>query len=44
MTPPKQLWLTFASVLATFNIRKARDGSGKEIEISDEYEDLGLVK
>jgi len=32
------LWLTFTSILATFNIRKARDSFGKEIEISDEYE------
>ena len=33
------LWLTFASILATFHIGKARDNSGKEIAISDEYED-----
>jgi hypothetical protein len=30
--------------LATFDIKKARDDSGKEIAISDEYEDLGLLK
>jgi hypothetical protein len=44
ITPSEQLWLTFASILATFHIGKARDDSGKEIAISDEYEDLGLVK
>jgi len=44
MTLSEQLWLTFASILATLHIRKARDNSGKEIAISDEYEDLGLVK
>jgi cytochrome P450 len=37
------LWLTFTSILATFNIGKARDNSGKEIPISDEYEDFGLL-
>jgi len=44
MTPSEQLWLTIASILATFHIGKARDNSGKEIAVSDEYEDLGLVK
>ena len=43
MTPFAQVWLTFASILATFNIRKAKDDSGKEIAISDEYEDFGLI-
>jgi len=37
------LWLTFASILATFNIGKARDNSGKEIPISDEFEDFGFI-
>jgi len=37
------LWLTFASILATFNFTKARDNSGKEIAISDEYEDFGFL-
>ena len=27
-----------------FRIVKARDNSGKEIALSDEYENLGLVK
>jgi hypothetical protein len=37
MTPFEQLWLTFASILATFHIRKAKDDSGNEIAINDEY-------
>jgi len=44
MTPPEQLWLTFASILATFHIRKARDDSGKEIAISDEYIAFGHLQ
>jgi len=40
----EQLWLTFASVLATFNIEKARDSRGREIEMNDEYEDLGALQ
>jgi len=43
LTPSEQLWLTFTSILATFNIGKARDNSGKEIPISDEYEDCGML-
>jgi len=34
----------FLSIPATFHIGKARDNSGEETAISDEYEDLGLVK
>jgi len=30
--------------LATFNFGKARDKSGKEIAISDEYEDFGFLR
>jgi hypothetical protein len=29
--------------LAIFNIGKARDSSGKEIAISDDYDDFGLL-
>ena len=38
------LLLLFKPILATFRIVKARDNSGKELAISDEYENLGLVK
>ncbi|KAF5385582.1 hypothetical protein D9757_006772 [Collybiopsis confluens] len=31
------VWLTFASVLATFNLGKARDEAGSEIEVSGEF-------
>ena len=41
MTPSEQLWLTFASILATLHIQKARDDAGKEIEINDEYITFG---
>jgi hypothetical protein len=44
ITPSEQLWLTFASILATLRIEKAKDCSGKEIEINDEFEDHGFVK
>jgi hypothetical protein len=30
--------------LATFNIGKAKDSSGKEIPIKAEYEDLGFLE
>jgi len=33
----KKLWLTIASFLACFNIKKARDEAGREIEIEDTY-------
>ena len=32
------------SVLACFNIGKARDQNGEEIEIDDEYEEFGLLQ
>jgi hypothetical protein len=38
-----QVWLTIASILATFNIGRARDSSGNEIAITDEYDDFGLL-
>jgi len=44
MTPSEQLWLTFASILATFHIGKAKDDSGKEIAISDEYTAFGHLQ
>ena len=31
------LWIAIASILATFNISKARDEEGNEIEPADEY-------
>jgi len=43
-TLSEQLWLTFASVLATFNIEKAKDKDGNEIPISDEFKDYGLIR
>jgi len=32
-----KVWLTIASFLACFNIQKARDETGREIEIEDTY-------
>jgi len=43
MTSTEQVWLTIASILANFSIGKAMDNSGKEISISDEYDDFGLL-
>jgi len=43
VTLPEQLWLTFTSLLATFNIERARDDAGNEIPISDEYKETGLI-
>ncbi|KAH9477562.1 Cytochrome P450 monooxygenase [Psilocybe cubensis] len=37
------LWMTMVSILATFNIEKARDEAGNEIEITDEYVDFGFL-
>ncbi|KAF7374525.1 O-methylsterigmatocystin oxidoreductase [Mycena sanguinolenta] len=37
------LWITFASVLATFNIAKAKDDSGKEIEIDPDFYSDGSI-
>lgn len=44
LTPFEQLWLTFTSILATLNIEKVRDKSGKEMAIHDDYEDFGFIK
>jgi len=44
LTLSEQLWLTFASVLATFNIEKAKDKNGNEIPITDEYTEFGLLR
>ncbi|KAF8957569.1 cytochrome P450 [Flammula alnicola] len=38
------MWLLIASSLATFDIRKAKDEFGKEIEIEDDYVDYGIVQ
>ncbi|KAF8959259.1 cytochrome P450 [Flammula alnicola] len=37
------MWLLIASLLATFDIRKAKDEFGNEIEIKDDYADYGSV-
>ena len=37
------MWLTIASILATFTFSKARDEEGNEIEIDDEFYDSGLI-
>ncbi|KAF8957568.1 cytochrome P450 [Flammula alnicola] len=37
------LWLLISSVLAAFNIRKAQDELGNEIEIKGDYGDYGLL-
>ena len=44
MTPFEQLWLTFASILATLHIGKAKDDYGKEIAINDEYTAFGHLQ
>ncbi|KAJ7578073.1 cytochrome P450 [Mycena floridula] len=38
------MWLAVASILATFNIFKAKDAEGKEIPIVDDYADGLLVR
>ncbi|KAF8161637.1 cytochrome P450 [Crassisporium funariophilum] len=37
------VWLAIVSVLATFDITKAKDKLGNDIEINDEYIDFGLL-
>lgn len=37
------VWLTIATVLSTFNIRKAKDDMGQEIPILGEYTE-GLIR
>ncbi|CAA7263056.1 unnamed protein product [Cyclocybe aegerita] len=36
------MWITIVSILACFNISKAKDEFGKEIEINPEFEDHGV--
>lgn len=38
-----QLWIAFVSILAAFNITKAKDENGKDIEVDGEYSDTGVV-
>ncbi|CAA7263055.1 unnamed protein product [Cyclocybe aegerita] len=38
------MWITIVSVLACYNIGKAKDEHGNEIEINDEYVDSGLIQ
>ncbi|KAF9553641.1 cytochrome P450 [Agrocybe pediades] len=38
------MWLMMVSVLACFNIGKAKDENGNYIEIDDEYEEFGLIR
>jgi len=38
------MWLVIVSFLACFNIDKARDESGNEIEIDGTYYDLGVIR
>ncbi|KAJ3511033.1 hypothetical protein NLJ89_g4329 [Agrocybe chaxingu] len=37
------LWITIVSILACFNIEKAKDEYGNDIEVNDEYIDFGLT-
>ncbi|KAJ3505895.1 hypothetical protein NLJ89_g7172 [Agrocybe chaxingu] len=37
------MWITIASILSDFNIDKAKDEFGNEIEIDHGYEDLGMI-
>ncbi|KJA20625.1 hypothetical protein HYPSUDRAFT_1090837 [Hypholoma sublateritium FD-334 SS-4] len=37
------LWIAFVSILATFNITKAKDADGRDIEVNDEYYDTGIM-
>ncbi|KAF8883612.1 cytochrome P450 [Gymnopilus junonius] len=37
------MWIIIASVLACFNIEKAKDEFGNEIEITGDYDDLGAA-
>jgi len=39
----RQLWLTIVSTLAVYNIKKATDSSGNELDIDDSYADDVLV-
>ncbi|KAF8889559.1 cytochrome P450 [Gymnopilus junonius] len=37
-------WIVMASVLACFNIEKAKDEFGNEIGIKDDYDDFGILR
>lgn len=37
------MWLTIASILATFTFSKAKDKDGNEIEIEGDFYDSGVV-
>lgn len=38
-----QVWLTIASVLATFNIHKSKDDTGSEEEVEAAYSDGAIT-
>ena len=38
------MWLVIVSFLASFNIHKARDEMGNEIEINDVDYDIGTIR
>ena len=38
-----QVWLMIASILACFNIGKAKDEFGNEIKLDDSYIEFGVV-
>ncbi|KAF9553642.1 cytochrome P450 [Agrocybe pediades] len=38
------MWLMIVSILACFNIEKAKDENGNYIEIDDEYEEHGVIR
>ncbi|KAF7346265.1 O-methylsterigmatocystin oxidoreductase [Mycena sanguinolenta] len=42
LVPHATVWATIASVLSTFNIAKAKDATGKEIDVDPKYSD-GLL-
>ena len=37
------MWLIIASFIASFNIGKAKDESGNEIELDDSFNEFGVV-
>ncbi|PPQ73041.1 hypothetical protein CVT26_014659 [Gymnopilus dilepis] len=38
------VWMAVASVLACFNIGKAKDDLGNELDIKDDYDDFGVLR
>ncbi|PPQ72833.1 hypothetical protein CVT26_003342 [Gymnopilus dilepis] len=38
------MWMIIASILACFDIKKSKDEHGKDIDISDEYDDSGFAR